>query len=182
MAAETDLLCCPVCGIRSFARIEEKQWGCGGCGFLYYHNTASAVVAVVEHEGKILVTERKKKPAAGTLDLPGGFVDNRETLEAALVREIREELNLEVTDLKYLCSFPNAYPFGGIRYWTVDAFFTCRPRSVDGIRGRDEIARWFWADIRTMNPDDFGFESIRRGLAFYLRTIRPRNNPEKEDP
>ncbi len=127
-------------------------------------------MGIIEHEDKILVTERGVEPAEGTLDLPGGFVDNRETLEAALAREIKEELDLEIEHVEYLCSFWNEYPYRGVKYWTVDAFFTCRPRDVDAIRAREEITRWFWMDVSEINPADFGFASIRNGLAVYLKS------------
>jgi ADP-ribose pyrophosphatase YjhB (NUDIX family) len=162
-------LFCPRCGVKSLHPIGEKKWRCKNCGFVFFHNTASSVVGIIEHQGKILVTERGVEPAAGTLDLPGGFVDNRETLEDALAREIKEELDLEIEQVKYLGSCWNEYPYRGVTYWTVDAFFTCRPCVLDAIHAREEITRWFWMDVSRINPADFGFASIQNGLAIYLK-------------
>jgi mutator protein MutT len=55
------------------------------------------VGAVIVHDGKVLLVKRKHEPLAGQWSLPGGAVEIGETLEACLVREMREETGLEVT-------------------------------------------------------------------------------------
>lgn len=55
------------------------------------------VCAILEHEGKVLVARRG--PAmhmAGYWEFPGGKVEQQESAELALVREIKEELGLEI--------------------------------------------------------------------------------------
>jgi len=55
------------------------------------------VVAVIEREGEFLVIRRAEGiAAAGCWCFPGGAIESGETQEAALVREVREELGLEV--------------------------------------------------------------------------------------
>jgi bifunctional NMN adenylyltransferase/nudix hydrolase len=56
----------------------------------------STVDAVVKAEGKVLMIRRKNAPGAGLLALPGGFVNQNETLLAAAIRELREETGLLV--------------------------------------------------------------------------------------
>ncbi|WP_010540016.1 (deoxy)nucleoside triphosphate pyrophosphohydrolase [Dietzia alimentaria] len=56
------------------------------------------VAAVFSRDGKVLACRRAPgKSAAGMWEFPGGKVDDDETPEAALVREIREELGLSVS-------------------------------------------------------------------------------------
>ena len=74
-------------------------------------------------KGEILVARRGKEPAKGTLDLPGGFVDNYETGEEAVAREVMEETGLKVDEVKYLFSLPNIYPYSGIVVHTLDQFY-----------------------------------------------------------
>ena len=49
----------------------------------------------VFREGRVLVAKRTKPPFAGAFSLPGGLVEVGETLEAAALRELREEVHVE---------------------------------------------------------------------------------------
>ncbi|HZU05357.1 MAG TPA: NUDIX hydrolase [Chloroflexota bacterium] len=57
---------------------------------------ALTVDGVVVENGAVLLIRRRHPPFAGHYALPGGFVDYGETVEAAVVREVREETGLEV--------------------------------------------------------------------------------------
>ena len=69
-----------------------------------------AVVAVIERNGKILI---QKRPSTGLLadlwEFPGGKREPGETLEEALVREVREELGVKVRDARRLVTVQHAY-------------------------------------------------------------------------
>jgi len=54
------------------------------------------VGAVIVQDGKVLLVKRRHEPMAGQWSLPGGAVEVGETLEACLVREMREETGLEI--------------------------------------------------------------------------------------
>jgi 8-oxo-dGTP diphosphatase len=57
-----------------------------------------AAVALVDDDGRVLVQQRPSgKPMADLWEFPGGKVEPGETPEAALIRELREELAIEVT-------------------------------------------------------------------------------------
>lgn len=76
---------------------------------------ALAVVcaALVDAEGRVLLAERPAgKAMAGLWEFPGGKIDADETPEAALARELREELGIEVeeADLAPLAFASHAYP------------------------------------------------------------------------
>ena len=55
-----------------------------------------AVGAVVVKDGKLLMIRRAKEPGKGLWSIPGGRVENGEYLSQALVREVKEETNLDV--------------------------------------------------------------------------------------
>ncbi len=156
---------CPKCGVEAFRAQSEQRYVCSACGFEFYLNVCGTVVAGIRHDdGRLLFTVRGKDPGAGTLDLPGGFIDFYETAEQALEREIKEELNLEITAERFLCSQPNQYVYRGVLYHTVDFFFLCRARDWSAMKFEDEIrdARLLHHD--EVNMDEIGFESIRRGV------------------
>ena len=53
-------------------------------------------VALIDADGRVLVSRRPEgKPMAGLWEFPGGKVHDAETLEAALIREMREELAID---------------------------------------------------------------------------------------
>ena len=55
-------------------------------------------VALVDADGRVLLAERPAgKPMAGLWEFPGGKVRESETPEAALIRELKEELGIDVT-------------------------------------------------------------------------------------
>jgi 8-oxo-dGTP diphosphatase len=55
-----------------------------------------AVSAAIFRYGRVLIVRRARAPANGLYTLPGGGVELGETLEEAVVREVREETSLEV--------------------------------------------------------------------------------------
>ena len=54
-----------------------------------------AVSAAIFRDGRVLIVRRGRPPAHGLYTLPGGGVELGETLEEAIVREVREETGLE---------------------------------------------------------------------------------------
>lgn len=162
---------CPVCGTRSFAERNDKAKACQSCGFVYYFNPSAAVACFIRNKaGELLLVRRAKNPAKGTLDLPGGFVDMNESAEEAAHREVKEETGLELTACRYLFSLPNIYPYMGFDVHTVDMFFECLTNSFDGAHAEDDAAEIVILDTASLKPDEFGLNSVRKGVARYMKT------------
>jgi NAD+ diphosphatase len=160
---------CPSCGSGLFKTDSAKSFKCESCGFKFFINSAAAVAAVIENkEGWILLTVRGVEPNIGALDLPGGFVDPMESAEEALKRELKEELNLEITDLNYLVSYSNEYIYNDYSIFTTDLGYACKVKNFDNIKIDDDIA-----DFQFFSPKDIDFNkissnSIKKILKFYL--------------
>ena len=75
---------------------ERPRPVCGACGAVVYLDPKVAVGTIVPHEGGIVLLKRAINPGHGKWVFPGGFVDRGEPLEAAAVREFREEAGLTV--------------------------------------------------------------------------------------
>jgi 8-oxo-dGTP diphosphatase len=59
-----------------------------------------AVSAAIFRNGRVLIVRRGRPPAHGLYTLPGGGVELGETLEEAIIREVREETGLEIAPLE----------------------------------------------------------------------------------
>src|SRR5690349_5221516 len=96
---------CPRCSAAEVEVHVDKRCVCAHCGFVFYFNPAIAAAAfVLSPSGDALFIRRAKDPAKGKLAIPGGFIDIGETAEAALRREIIEEVNLQLDSIEYLTS------------------------------------------------------------------------------
>jgi len=160
---------CPCCGQATLVSGTKKSFFCPACKFVFYLNCAAAGIAVIVNEkNQLLVTRRKKNPARGSLDLPGGFAEPGESIEQSLIREIKEELDLDITHLEYLCSFPNTYPYKSVVYQVTDMAFICDVKSFDTIKARDDIDKFYFLDLAGLDKDLFGLDSPKKVIEYYL--------------
>lgn len=160
---------CPVCGNASFVSNNVKSRRCESCGFVMYVNPSAAVAAfLLNSRGEVLVCVRGKDPHQGTLDLPGGFVDEHETAEEAIRRELSEELGIVAGDGKYLFSLPNDYTYSGWTLPTLDLFFLFMIE--DGVVPvpADDVADCYFVAHEALQPELFGLSSIRRSVSLFL--------------
>lgn len=86
---------CSHCGDKPTLRIPPgdnlPRFVCEGCGTVHYDNPNVVVGCVPEWEDKILLCKRAIEPRSGFWTIPAGFLENRETLQEAALRETREE-------------------------------------------------------------------------------------------
>ncbi len=65
----------------------------------------TAIVACVEATGRVLLVRQIAGPYAGAWLLPGGGVDDGESIEEGLRREMREETGCELRDLRHVATY-----------------------------------------------------------------------------
>ena len=160
---------CPHCGSNRFIEHDFKAKHCELCGFVYYANVAAATACFIKNgRGELLVARRKKEPAKDTLDLPGGFVDMSENGEEAIVREIKEETNLEITELKYLFSLPNIYRYSGMDIHTLDLFFETTVENCEYMSANDDVSELLFLPLHEVDASFFGLNSVRDAVEKYL--------------
>ncbi len=160
---------CPKCGNEHFEVHNFKSKHCTNCGFTYYQNPSSSTAAfILNSKGELLVVRRAKEPAKGTLDLPGGFVDNEETAEQGIIREIKEETGLDIKEVAYQFSIPNIYHYSGMDIHTLDLFFLCHADEDAPILAADDASECMWVPLREIYVERFGLRSIRQAVHRFL--------------
>lgn len=162
---------CPHCGSSTFSAVSPKEFICKKCGFNFFPNSAAAIACIVEDTlGRVMLVRRAHNPWKGMLDLPGGFVDPGESAEAALLREMKEELDADVQSYTYLCSSPNKYVFSGYQVQTTDLAFVCRLANADKLLAHDDINGVEWHDVEHLPLEEVPADSIRNILKYYQQT------------
>ena len=160
---------CPRCGAeRASTTQSAAPFRCEACKFIYFFNPAAAVAALIlRDDGKALFIRRAKDPAKGRLALVGGFVDAGESAEHALRREVREEVQLELDEVRYLSSHPNDYHYQDTIYPVVDLVFVARTPDHDKAAALDGVASVAWLDPHTIDLADLAFPSMRDAVTRY---------------
>jgi NAD+ diphosphatase len=152
-----DSVYCGRCGTRNTDAPDELARLCPSCGRREYPRISPAVITVIINEKNEALLAHNRKFADGVYSLIAGFNEAGESLEATVAREIREEVGLEVKEIRYIASqpwpFPNSLMLG----------FTARYAAGEIRPDGEEIvdARWFTADNLPNLP---GFGSVSRYL------------------
>jgi ADP-ribose pyrophosphatase YjhB (NUDIX family) len=162
---------CPKCGHKGFLFDGVKAFNCELCQFKYYINASGAVAAVlVLPDKKIILTRRKFEPRKGYLDLPGGFIDINESAEKAIIRELKEELGLEIKTMEYLVSFPNQYLYKGITYFTIDMAYICPIDNFSELKPADDVSEAICVLPSEIDYSSVSFPSVISILKKYIET------------
>lgn len=117
-----------------------------------YPPTFMTVDAVVTQAGHILLVERGALPGKGLWALPGGFVGQDETLQAAVIRELYEETKLKVPKPVLVGSIADVHtyddPHRSARGRTISQAYhfklTDTESGLPKIKGSDDAAKAFW--------------------------------------
>jgi len=111
------------------------------------------------------------------LDLPGGFINIGETLEDSVKREIREELGVEIEDIKYIYSTSDKYLYQGINCNTLGFLLTGKVKNMN-FRIKDEIT-----EIKFFSKDRIpfarlAFKGVKEGIKYYLSSFKESNRTQ----
>jgi len=141
---------CGTCGTENTDVPKEAQRLCPKCGRTEFPRICPAViVAITDDENRILLAHNKRFKT-GTYSHISGFNEAGETLEETVVREIREEVNIEVKDIAYVKSQP--WPFPNSLMVGFKARYSSGTIKPDGEEIED--AKWFTKDTLPNLPGE----------------------------
>ena len=104
--------------------------------------TIRVVAAVICKQGRVFATQRGYGDYKDWWEFPGGKVERGETEEEALIREIREELDADITVDKYITTVEYDYP----EFHLSMACYLCRLKSDRLTLLEHEAAKWVGLD------------------------------------
>ncbi len=150
---------CGVCGGPSESAAAGHLRRCANpaCKAEHFPRTDPAVIMLVEDGGRIVLGRQKIWPP-GMHSVLAGFVEPGESLEDAVRREVKEEIGIEVADVRYRSSQPWPFPA------SIMLGFTARALSsrLDVAEDELETARWYTRDELLASPEDEHFRLPRK--------------------
>jgi len=147
---------CSRCGTKTLQKPGERGKECPDCGELFYPRISPAVIVLIRKGHEILLARSPNFPD-DMYGLIAGFVEPGESAEAAVAREIREEVGIEVKNITYFGT--QAWPFPNSLMIGFTAEYSSGEIQPDGFEIED--ARWFPAGDLPVLP---GKISIARKL------------------
>ena len=157
---------CGHCATGTTQLPNERAKRCPKCGLVNYPRLSPAIIVLVSRGEELLLGRAHRFPP-GMYSVLAGFVEPGESLEETVMREVREEVGIEVKDIRYFGSqpwpFPNSLMIG----------FTATYASGDIIIEPQELvdAAWFNKDNLPQIPPKLSI--ARKLIDWFVSTPRP---------
>jgi NAD+ diphosphatase len=100
---------CGRCGTPTVLKEGERSRVCPSCAQLHYPRIAPAIMVLVQRGPEFLLARSPHFPP-GMFSALAGFTEPGETLEQTIVREVREEVSIEINNIRYFASQPWPFP------------------------------------------------------------------------
>ena len=148
---------CGACGKPMTRAAGERAMKCA-CGHVAYPRISPAMMVLVKRGPAILLARNVAVPAGGRMSALAGFLEPGESIEDAIHREVREEVGVEVKDLRYFASQSWPYPH------SLMIAFTAEYAGGDVVCDPAEIAEARWFGPGDKLPELSPGQSISRAL------------------
>jgi NAD+ diphosphatase len=159
---------CGRCGAPTERVPGERCMRCPSCGHLAYPRITPAIIVLVRRGDEALLARGARFPLPFYSTL-AGFSEVGESLEETLAREVREEVGIEVKNIRYFGSqpwpFPNSLMVGFLAEWASGEI------QIDGKEILD--AHWYGADALPAIPPKISI--ARRLIDAWLEDVRKRS-------
>lgn len=127
-------------------------------------NTIVVTAAVIEHRGNVLLSQRKKDASQGLKwEFPGGKLEDGEAPEECIVREIKEELNIDIEVDGILKAVSHRYSERNILLLA----YLCR--HVGGVPMTLDCKSFSWVPVKELMKYDLAEADIP--IAIYLQEV-----------
>ena len=160
---------CPFC--KEKLQQKKELYFCPKCKETIYKNFAYVGVGMVfVKEGKVLLSKRGIEPQKGIYDIIGGFLNEDEYPEKGIIREVKEETNLDVRIEKILGIYRDTY--GKNDEPTLNIIYIGKIISGE-IQPQDDISELRWFDLDKTKDLEL-FKNVKEALSD-LRRLHKQN-------
>ncbi len=157
---------CGACGAPLAHHATERAMQCPACSLCVYPRLNPVVIALVSRGNQVLLAH-KAQGAFPFWSVVAGFVEANETLEAAVAREVAEEVGVRVTNIRYASSQPWPFPNNLMVGFTAE--YAGGEVTPDG----EEIAEAGWFDRDHLPPLPSPFSIARRLIDAFFASQPP---------
>jgi ADP-ribose pyrophosphatase YjhB (NUDIX family) len=147
---------CPYC--RGKLSYNGDNYQCLVCKKKIFTCSYPGVSVLPVKDGAVLIAKRAKDPKKGTWDSIGGFLKEGESVEAAALRETKEETGLNIKLTKLLGIYTDKYEYEGEVYETLNLYYVAKIKDGE-ILPEDDVSELVWFPIDKL-PDNLGFKSF----------------------
>lgn len=155
---------CGICGEKMERHIQERAMECIKCkGQLIYPRISPCVISLIYRENEFLLAHNKNFPQ-GFYSTLAGFIEPGESVESALKREVKEEVNISIKNLEYFDS--QSWPFPSQLMLGFFAEYDSGEIEPDGEEIDD--AQWFTAESMPSNVPPANISISGRLIQYFL--------------
>ena len=131
---------CGRCATPTTSNRNERSRQCPSCGLIAYPRISPAMMALVKRDRQLLLAHSGRF-SGRMFSALAGFVEAGESIEDTVIREVREEVGVEVTNLRYFGS--QSWPFPN----SLMIAFVCDYAGGDIVPEEGEIVEADWFDV-----------------------------------
>lgn len=160
---------CPRCG-GTLSLPEGNRLSCLKCRYgLYINPLVTNGVIIENNDGDILLVKRACDPQKGQWDVPGGFIQPKESFDASVKRELMEELNVRIAIDRIIGIYTDTYLFDGVTNDTICIMVAAH--IISGAITPDEDAEAFeFFSKKEILKQKIAFEGVRKGIEDYIKS------------
>ena len=137
------------------------------CELCNFKNPKGTATAVIIRDNKLLLLKRNEEPFKGMWDFPGGYMNEKETPEETVRREVKEELGIDARG----CTFIKSQPGDG--YWKTETYPILSNFFLVDIGDKEPVlsgenSEYKWVPLKNLDKEMISWDSNQE-LAKWLR-------------
>lgn len=132
------------------------------CELCAFRNPKATATAIIIKDQKILVLKRNEEPFKGEWDLPGGYLNEGEIPEECIVREMKEELGIDVISNTFIKNISGLAFYDGEDFPVLNSFFLMEIKG--DIKLNDENSEYDYVPLKDLKT--IAFDTNQKILPF----------------